>query len=78
MKKKYICPTTKLLKMDVGYGIMAGSGGRDTNNNGRKVPLIQKLCLLQEDLQPKAIMPGKHGMSFKPFTLLFNRLHLYL
>lgn len=34
MKKKYICPTTKLLKMDVGYGIMAGSGGRDTDNNG--------------------------------------------
>lgn len=34
MKKKYICPTTKLLKMDVGYGIMAGSGGRETNNNG--------------------------------------------
>ena len=34
MKKKYICPTTKLLKMDVGSGIMAGSGGRETNNNG--------------------------------------------
>ena len=23
-------------------------------------------------------MLGKHGMSFKPFTLLFNRLHLTL
>lgn len=33
---------------------------------------------LKEDYIPKAIMPGKHGMSFKPFTLLFNRLHLYL
>lgn len=34
MKKKYICPTTKLLKMDVGYGIMAGSGDRNSENNG--------------------------------------------
>ena len=34
--------------------------------------------ILKEDYVPKAIMPGKHGMSFKPFTLLFNRLHLYL
>lgn len=34
MKKKYICPTTKLLKMDVGFGIMAGSGERNTDNNG--------------------------------------------
>mgnify|MGYP001083012658 FL=1 len=34
MKKKYICPTTKLLKMDVGFGIMTGSDGRNTANNG--------------------------------------------
>ena len=32
MKKKYICPTTKVLKMDVGYGIMAGSGGGTVSN----------------------------------------------
>lgn len=39
MKKKYICPTTKLLKMDVGYGIMAGSENRNSVNNGPQGPV---------------------------------------
>ena len=39
---------------------------------------LEVMVNLMEDYVPKAIMPGKHGMSFKPFTLLFNRLHLYL
>ena len=35
-------------------------------------------CLKTLNHIPKAIMLGKHGMSFKPFILLFNRLHLTL
>ena len=79
MKMKYITPAITIMETVMETNLLDGSiqknGESVLPGEGKKTSMIPMKMLIWA---PKAIIPGKHGMSFKPFTLLFNRLHLYL
>lgn len=81
MKMKYITPAITIMETVMETNLLDGStqgSGESVLPNGdvgSRHSMIPKKMLIWD---PKVIIPGKHGMSFKPFTLLFNRLHLYL